>query len=142
MKALLDTGPWIALIDKSEAAHDTCVKWFTSFSGKLFSTEPVLTEALYLLNFSLKAQQTALDFVIRGAVTLVPPDIHSLHSVRSLMEKYADLPMDFADATLVCLAQESGILNIVTLDHKDFSTYRTTDNQVFKILPGDEQGRR
>ncbi len=141
MKALLDTGPWIALIDRSEAAHDTCVKWFASFSGKLFSTEPVLTEVLYLLNFSLKAQQAALDFVIRGVVTLVPSDIHSLPSVRSLMEKYADLPMDFADATLVCLAQESGILNIVTLDHKDFSIYRTTGNQVFTILPGDEQVR-
>ncbi len=138
MKALLDTGPWIALIDKSEAAHVTCVKWFASFSGKLFSTEAVLTEVLYLLNFSLKAQQAALDFVIRGVVTLVPSNIHSLHSVRSLMEKYADLPMDFADATLVCLAQESGILNIVTLDHKDFSIYRTTGNQVFRILPGDE----
>ena len=57
------------------------------------------------------------------------------------MEKYADLPMDFADATLVCLAQESGILNIVTLDHKDFSIYRTIGNQVFTILPGDEQVR-
>jgi uncharacterized protein len=138
MKALLDIGPWIALIDRSEAAHATCVKWFASFSGKLFSTEAVLTEALYLLSFSLKAQLAALDFVIRGVVTLVPSNIHSLHSVRSLMEKYADLPMDFADATLVCLAQESGILNIVTLDHKDFSIYRTTGNQVFRILPGEE----
>jgi uncharacterized protein len=121
MKALLDTGPWIALIDRSEAAHNTCVQWFASFSGELFSTEAVLTEVLYLLNFSFKAQQAVLDFVIRGVVTLVPSDIHSLHLARSLMEKYADLPMDFADATLVCLAQESGILDIATLDHKDFS---------------------
>ena len=51
------------------------------------------------------------------------------------MEKYSDLPMDFADATLVCLAEESGISNIVTLDHKDFSLYRTSDNQGFNILP-------
>jgi len=135
MKALLDTGPWIALIDRSEAAHDTCVKWYASFSGELFSTEAVLTEVLYLLNFSLKAQQAALDFVIRGFVTLVPSDIHSLLFARSQMEKYADLPMDFADATLVCLAEESGILNIATLDHKDFSIYRTTNNQAFRILP-------
>lgn len=135
MKALLDTGPWVALIDRSEVAHSTCVKWFASFSGKLFSTEAVLTEVVYLLNFSLKAQQAAMDFVIRGIVTLVPSDIHSLHFARSQMEKYADLPMDFADATLVCLGEESGILNIVTLDHKDFSIYRTTGNQVFRILP-------
>ncbi|MFP4397471.1 MAG: type II toxin-antitoxin system VapC family toxin, partial [Desulfonatronovibrio sp.] len=123
-------------------AHATCVKWFTSFSGKLFSTEAVLTEVLYLLNFSLKAQQSALDFVIRGVVTLVPSDANSLRFARSQMEKYADLPMDFADATLVCLAAESGILNIVTLDHKDFYIYRTAGNQVFRILPGEEQVKR
>ena len=135
MKALLDTGPWVSLIDRSEVAHATCVQWFASFSGELFSTEAVLTEVIYLLNFSLKAQQAALDFVIRGVVTLVPSDLHSLHLARSRMEKYADLPMDFADATLVCLAEESGISNIATLDHKDFSIYRTTGNQAFRILP-------
>ncbi|EFI35210.1 PilT protein domain protein [Desulfonatronospira thiodismutans ASO3-1] len=134
MKALLDTGPWVALIDRSEVAHEACVQWFASFSGELFSTEAVLTEVLYLLNFSLKAQQAALDFVIRGIVTLVPSDLYSLHFARTQMEKYADLPMDFADATLVCLAEESGILNIASLDHKDFSIYRTTGNQVFRIL--------
>ncbi len=54
MKALLDTGPWVAIIDRSESPHASCEKWFESFSGKLFSTEPVLTEVLYLL-FKIKS---------------------------------------------------------------------------------------
>lgn len=136
MKVLLDTGPWVALIDKSEAAHTRCVNWLAGFPGQLYSTEPVLTEVLYLLNFSLKGQQAALDFVIREVVTLVPLDVPSLQKTKSLMEKYADLPMDFADATLVCLASDSGILTIATLDQRDFSIYRTEANHAFTIFPG------
>ncbi len=135
MKALLDTGPWVALIDKSEAAHDVCVEWFSAFSGALYSTESVLTEVLYLLSFSLQAQQAALDFVLRDIVTLVPSDVRALRQAKSLMEKYSDLPMDFADATLVCLAAESRISNIATLDQRDFLIYRTPDHQPFTIYP-------
>ncbi len=135
MKALLDTGPWVALIDKSETVHTKCVQWFSQFSGRLYSTEPVLTEVLYLLNFSLQAQQAALDYVLRDVVSLVPLDVQSLSQTRALMEKYADLPMDFADATLVCLAAESGILNIATLDQRDLSIYRTPDQKTFHLLP-------
>ena len=135
MKALLDTGPWVALIDSSERAHSYCVEWFAAFEGHLYSTEPVLTEVLYLLNFSLKAQKAALEYVLRDMVTLVPSNVQTLMAARSLMEKYFDLPMHFADATLVCLANESGITNIVTLDRKDFSVYKTFDNQGFVIFP-------
>ncbi|MFP4035295.1 MAG: PIN domain-containing protein [Desulfovermiculus sp.] len=53
MKALLDTGPWVALIDRSESMHTLCMQWFETFTGTLYTTEAVLTEALYLLNFSL-----------------------------------------------------------------------------------------
>lgn len=125
----------MALIDRREKAHVSCANWLYSFSGKLYSTEPVLTEVLFLLNFSLKAQKTALDFVLRGIINLVPADAQSLNAVRKLMIKYSDLPMDFADASLVCLAADSGILDIFTLDRKDFSIYRTANNQGLKIHP-------
>ena len=135
MNALLDTGPWVALIDASEASHGACVEWFGAFSGKLYSTEPVLTEVLYLLNFSLKARQAAMNYVLRGIVTLVPTDLRALESAKTLMGNYADLPMDFADASLVVLASESRILNVVTLDERDFSVYRTLDKKAFAIFP-------
>ena len=131
----MDTGPWVALIDKSEKAHVSCVKWFQSFCGKLYSTEPVLTEVLYLLNFSIKAQKAAIDYVLRDIITLVPSDMKTLNTAKMLMEKYSDLPMDFADASLVCLANDAGITNIFTLDHKDFFIYRTSDNRSLKIYP-------
>ena len=63
MKAILDTGVWVALIDKSESRHDICVEWFKDYHGRLFSSEAVLTEVLYLLDFSVKAQSAAIDFM-------------------------------------------------------------------------------
>ena len=135
MQALLDTGPWVALIDKSETMHKKCFNWLQDFSGELYTTEAVLTEVMYLLNFSTAAQLSALDFVIKGAVNLVPSTKYSLNRVRKLMDKYSDLPMDFADATLVTLAEETHVLNICTLDKKDFTLYRLSKNRSFVIHP-------
>ena len=135
MQALLDTGPWVALIDKSETMHKKCFKWLQDFSGELYTTEAVLTEVIWLLNFSTAAQLSALDFVIKGAVNLVPSTKYSLKKIRKLMDKYSDLPMDFADATLVTLAEETQLLNICTLDKKDFILYRLSKNRSFVIHP-------
>ncbi len=133
MQALLDTGPWVALIDRSEDRHAECVSWLKNFSGRLFSTEAVLTEVLYLLNFSIDGQCAALDFVMKSVVEIVPSNVESLKRVKRLMRKYADLPMDFADATLVCLAIDSGIRNIVTFDKTDFSIYGLPGKKRFKL---------
>jgi predicted nucleic acid-binding protein len=111
------------------------VNWLRGFDGEIFSTEAVLTEVLYLLNFSYSAQSAAFDFVLNGAVSLVPSSLESLGRSNKLMEKYNDLPMDFADATLICLAQDLAIKNIVTFDKKHFSIYRLQGRQTFIILP-------
>ena len=100
MIAILDTGPWVALIDRSETRHAECVQWLKHFSGSLYSTEAVLTEVLYLLNFSTRAQCAAIDFVLKAVVEIVPASIESLRKAKNLMKKYADLPMDYADASI------------------------------------------
>jgi len=135
MQVLLDTGPWVALIDRSEGRHTECLAWLRKYEGQIYSTEAVLTEVLYLLNFSTDAQQSGLDFVLSGAVIIVPSSLESLRSVGALMKKYKDVPMDFADATLVCLAQELSIRHIVTFDRKDFGIYSLKKGQPFMILP-------
>jgi len=135
MTATLDTGPWVALIDRSETRHAECVQWLKNFSGKLYSTEAVLTEVLYLLNFSITAQCAALDFVLESVVEIVPANTMSLKKTKNLMKKYADLPMDFVDATIVCLATETRMQNVVTFDRKDFTIYRLPKNQSFTIMP-------
>ena len=135
MIAILDTGPWVALIDRSESRHTDCVQWLKTFSGRLYSTEAVLTEVLYLLSFSITAQCAALDFILESVVEIVPSSMESLKNVKNLMKKYADLPMDFADATIVCLATETGMHNIVTFDKKDFGIYKLPKKKNFTICP-------
>ena len=135
MIAILDTGPWVALIDRSESRHTECVQWLKIFSGRLYSTEAVLTEVLYILNFSITAQCAALDFVLGSVVEIVPSSTDSLKKTKNLMKKYADLPMDFADATIVCLAMQAGMQNIVTLDQKDFGIYKLPKKKSFTIMP-------
>ena len=134
MNAILDTGPWVALIDRSESKHGICVQWLKSYSGKLYSTEAVLTEVLYLLNFSVKAQTAAIDFVLKSVVEIIPSSVKTLKKAKNLIKKYSDLPMDYADATIVCLAMDTGIHNIITFDQKDFNIYRLK-NQPFVITP-------
>jgi predicted nucleic acid-binding protein len=135
MIAIIDTGPWVALIDRSESRHAQCVQWLKNFSGRLYSTEAVLTEVLYILNFSITAQCAALDFVLQSVVEIVPSSTDSLKKTKNLMKKYADLPMDFADATIVCLAAETDIQNIVTFDRKDFAIYKLPKKKSLTIMP-------
>ncbi len=132
---LLDTGAFVALLDRSEKNHARCVEFFSSLHGKVFTTEPVLTEALYLLGPSIKAQGVCIDFILKGGATLVPQSPASLARAAGLMAKYHDIPMDFADATLVVLAEETGINEIFTLDIRGFHAYRIHGKKSFTLRP-------
>jgi predicted nucleic acid-binding protein len=72
---------------------------------------------------------------VESLIEIVPSNRESLRKTKNLMRKYADLPMDYADATLVCLAMDTGIQNIVTFDKKDFTIYRSHGKKKFKIMP-------
>jgi predicted nucleic acid-binding protein len=135
MLVTMDTGPWVALIDRSEGRHDECIEWLKDFKGNILSSEAVLTEVLYLLNFSSRAQSAAIDFVLKEAILLVPSSPESLKRAKRLMEKYKDIPMDYADATLVSIAEDLSITHVVTFDVKDFGIYRLPPKQPFVILP-------
>jgi uncharacterized protein len=132
---LLDTGVFIALLDRSEKNHERCVAFFKGLKVPLFTTEPVLTETLWLLGPSVKAQQACIDFIIRGGAALVPQSKESLQRASALMEKYRDVPMDFADATLVTLAEETDTVEILTLDRRGFGTYRMRGHKAFTLWP-------
>ncbi len=132
---LFDTGPFVALLDASEKNHERCVEFFEEFKGQLFTTEPVLTEVLYLLGPSIKSQRLGVEFILKGGAILVPQSASSLKRGLELMEKYKDVPMDFADSTLVALGEEMEITEIFTLDVKGFSTYRMHGKKAFRLWP-------
>ena len=133
---LLDTGAFVALLDKSESRHVSCLEFYRDFRGGVFTTEPVLTETLYLVGPTVKAQRKCFDFILKGGATLVPQSPASLSRAIALMEKYHDIPMDFADATLVAFGEETGIDEVFTLDLRGFHVYRLPGKKAFKIRPG------
>ena len=132
---LLDTGPFVALVDRSEGRHDQCVAVLEGWTGAVVTTEAVLTETLYLVGPQWRGQKATLEFILRGAFQLVPSSHASLQRVAALMERYRNVPMDFADATLVHVADREGLRTILTIDHSDFETYRIGRSAKFRILP-------
>jgi len=132
---LLDTGPLVAFFDASDNYHKTCVELLKGINESLITTWPVLTEAFYLLGFSWRAQDNLWEFILRGGVEVLSLDDKQQARCRRLMEKYADLPMDLADGTLVAMAESKNIKQVFTLDHKDFQIYKPARMRSFILLP-------
>lgn len=132
---LLDTGPIVALLSRDDSAHRACTAAFESIRGKLLTVEAVLTEAVHLTRRKPEGARACIDFFLRSGALLVPATTQRLARCRDLMVRYADVPMDFADASLVTLAEEFGIGRVLTLDRRGFGTYRWRQSKPFTISP-------
>lgn len=132
---LVDAGPLVALIHQDDRQHQRCKETFSSLSEPLGTVCPVLTEAMYLLRFSWEAQNALWEIVETGAVQILPLDRGDVPRMKEMMRRYRDLPMDFADAALVCVAERERLRRIFTLDRRDFEVYRTARIGRFSILP-------
>ncbi len=132
---LVDTGPIVAILDRSDDAHARCVAAWKKLERPPLTVWPVLTEALYLLAFSSAAQAEVLGWIDTGAVLLAPLDRGDASRIRELMLKYRDLPMDFADAALVRVAEREKVRRVFTLDRRDFGVYRPSRLGRFAIMP-------
>jgi predicted nucleic acid-binding protein len=132
---LLDTGALVSLLDRSQTLHQKCRRAFADWTGAVVSTEAVLTEATHLLAAVRGGRAACVDFFLSGGAVLVPSTAMSLQRVRKLLDKYSDLPMDFADATLVALAEELDCTTVFTTDRTDFSVYRVKGRKPFRLVP-------
>src|SRR5712671_6215270 len=101
--ALIDTGAILALLDRTDRWHNTCVEAFRQLRLPLLTTEAVLTELFHLVGDSRTEMEAAWRFVRSGAIALATTENSELTHVHTLMSRYWDRPMDFADGTLVYL---------------------------------------
>ncbi len=129
---LIDTGPIVALFDKSDAFHVQALEFISGFKGRLITSLATVTETLYLLDFNQNAQLAFLKWIEVGAVQIESIDQNDFGSLISNFEKYADRPIDFADGCLLVLAERLGIRDIATID-SDFEIYRLSKNRTFRI---------
>jgi predicted nucleic acid-binding protein len=134
-KALADTGALLAYLDRSDRWHDRCRAAFAELRLPLVTSTAVLTELFHLVGDRRRDTEVALAFVRSGVVSLAPLADRDLPELMALMQRYRDRPMDFADATLVHIAERESLSTIFTIDHDDFETYRIGGRKRFRIVP-------
>jgi len=132
---LVDTGPLVALFDRDDTHHARCVEALKRIRQPLVTVWPVLTEAMFLLAFSLEVQEALWELVERGGLYIAELTAADIPGIRRLMRKYRNRPMDLADAALVCLAERERLRTVFTLDHRDFRIYRPTQGRHFTLIP-------
>lgn len=135
MRTLVDTGALLALLDRDDRWHGACAHLFPTLDLPLLTTAPVLTELFHLVASRRHESDTAWGFIRSGAVTVHSIDDDDLPRLNALMTIYRDRPMDFADASLVCLAERTGIDTVFTIDFADFETYRIGEQRAFHVIP-------
>jgi predicted nucleic acid-binding protein len=133
---IADTGFWLALLDKKDTYHHQADQALQQYDEPLITTWCVITETCYLL-LNRKGVQTQIKFINnlnQGLFSIFQLDhTHGLR-ISQLMTKYADLPMDLADASLVILAEHLGHGRIFSVDYRDFNTYRWKNTEPFQNL--------
>jgi hypothetical protein len=135
VRALADTGALLAYLDRTDRWHRPCRDTFGQLRLPLSTSDAVLTELFHLVGDNQREVELAWAFIRSGAVTVLPISDRDLPDLEMLMRKYRDRPMDFADATLVHLAQRESLSTVFTIDHDDFETYRVGGRKRLRILP-------
>ena len=131
--ALVDAGVIVAALNRADRYHEQIVELLGQFEGTFLSTWPAVGEACALLG--PRRQSAVLDWIDDPEIEIVSID-EGLSFMRQQMADYADLPCDFADASLLYAAWRTKVREIWTLD-RDFLVYRLPDRSRLKVIPGE-----
>ncbi|MCG3189229.1 MAG: Ribonuclease VapC26 [Burkholderiaceae bacterium] len=134
---LLDTSGLLAAVDASQRWHAQCRAALEAASAPLLLSPFVLAELDYLLmrHVGPDAQAVLLDEVARGAYQLQPFGADDVARAREVMQRFGDLQIGLADASIVVLAERHGTANVLTLDQRHFQALRIGPRKHFRILP-------
>ena len=129
---LVDAGPLIALFNPVDKHHRAVKSYWRRFNGRLLTTWPVLAEVCHFLPEHM--QISFLRWADKGGLGVVELHESALATLADWKEKYHALPMDLADASLIWVAQQTGVLDILTIDKKDFSVYRMPNGKPLNLV--------
>jgi hypothetical protein len=129
---LADTGFLVGVISEDDQHHRRSIEIAATIPPRYITTWPCLTEALYLLGIP-PAQERLRRQIEAGILHLYEPNHRDALRAFELMRRYADAPMDFADASMVVAAEVLDITRILTFD-RHFYAYRINGNTSFEVL--------
>jgi predicted nucleic acid-binding protein len=130
---ILDSSPLVAYFDASETRHEWCVRHFESLKPPLLSCEAAIVEAVYLISSHGGNAGRIFEFLRDGIIEVPFQLSKEAEAVAALMRRYADLPMDLADACLVRMSEKRQDVRIFTLD-RDFKIYRRHGRQIIPLI--------
>jgi len=129
---LADTGFLVALYRPSDRAHSAAWSYLRTHQHPLATVSAVIVEACFFLAPSAKL--SLLAWVRKGALAVFETPVAAYEELERLLQKYRDLDLDFADAALLWLANESGARAILTVDRRDFQILRLRGNRRFEVI--------
>jgi predicted nucleic acid-binding protein len=137
---LLDTSGLLANYDRSDRRHGDVARILARPQRRILSPF-VLAELDYLVAqvAGQAAELIVLEDVARGAYQLEPFDAANVAAARTVIERYADLRLGLADASIAVLAERYGCLDVLTLDQRHFRSIRGPKGTPFRLLPDDER---
>lgn len=128
---IIDAGPLIALFNKRDKHHAKIIDFLRQYTGTLTTSWPVITEVTHMLSFHVQAQLDFLTWIQRGGLSIEELSSLELDRIITMTEKYQNVPMDLADASLVAIAEKLHVHEIITID-SDYYIYRTAKNSMLK----------
>ena len=135
-KLIIDTGPLVAMLRAKDRQHQRVVDFMALHQPVLMTTLAVVVEVCHFL--PTRAAARFLRWVQMGGMEVADLDAKVLIGIADLMEKYGDIPMDFADATLVWLAEQRSCSEILTLDERSFRAFRGLASTPFRLVLQDD----
>jgi predicted nucleic acid-binding protein len=136
---VVDTSGLLAALAADQRLHAPARRALEEEAGDLVLSPFVLAELDYLVTRELgtDASLELLSDVARGAYALAGFRDEDVAVAREVIDRYRDLGIGLADASLVVLAEREGTRRILTLDERHFRALRASDGRPFVLLPAD-----
>jgi predicted nucleic acid-binding protein len=130
---LIDAGPMIALFNSDDKYHKKVIGFLKTYKGILTTTWPVITEVCYMLNYNSRVQIYFLKWVERGGIKIEDIGESDIERIMELSQKYSDIPIDLADASLIIISERLNLENIITID-SDYYIYRNKNKEMLNNI--------
>ncbi len=134
---IVDTGPLIALIDRLDQNHLACNEALKKLSirTKLYTSGSVLSEVFHILPPTLQIRERVFSLIEAFPLIIDPIEATHFQRIKEIMFKYQNLSLDFADASLVVMAEKLRADTVFTVDKRDFASIKPKHIRAFSLLP-------
>ncbi len=135
MTLLLDTGPVVAGIDRSDNHHTRCAALLESAESPLLIPTTVIVEVCWLVEERPDIEAAFLEAIAAGEFQHVPVTTTDIARMAELVRTYADLPLGAVDASVIAIAERLNLTDVATLDRRHFTVVRPKHIQALNLLP-------